>query len=730
MHIDNHAFWINPLDPHHLVIGNDGGIAISRDRGETWRFVRNLPLAQFYHIRVDKEHPYNVYGGLQDNGSWRGPAEIWIPAGIRNLHWQEVGFGDGFDTLPDPENARAGYAMSQGGFLSRYNLDTGEQRLIRPAPHGPDVDLRFNWNAGIAQDPFEPATIYFGSQYLHKSTDRGDTWSVISKDLTTNDPDMQTFRASGGLTSDVTAAENYTTIVTIAASELQQGLLWVGSDDGRIHVTRDGGEGWERIDERARGVTAGAWVPMITPSPHDAGTAFVVFDDHRRSNMETYVYRVENYGRKWTRLSNDGVSGYALSVLQDFVDPELLFLGTEFGLFVSVDGGEGWTKFTAGVPTVSVMDMAIQQRETDLVLGTHGRSVFVIDDYSGLRNLSEADFDTRLRILSTTTGQHYETNPTSSSRFAGSGEFRGENEPRGVLITFMASGNDLPHPEEDAERARKIARRQAGEPSDGENGNGNGEAPKVTVSVSNASGELIRTFKQPVHQGINRIAWDMRVDGVRPPPGPKREEPEDGLPAGPEVAPGDFSVTLKLDDAEDSADVNTVADPRSAYGQSDFEARFAAEIKLQKLEETSVSALEQIDRARNDVVTITKLIGQQSEADSDDGFKALKEQAKEVKKGLDELEKRLRNLPETKGIVYSADKTVSKIDMAQYYVGSGTGAPTATAAAYVDTARMAMEDSLSAVNEYMNNELAAFRDAVAVAGIGLLQAPEPVAISE
>jgi photosystem II stability/assembly factor-like uncharacterized protein len=417
IHIDNHAFWINPDDPKHLVLGNDGGIAISLDRGATWRFVRNLPLSQFYHIAVDDDHPYNIYGGLQDNGSWRGPSEVWENGGIRNLHWQEVGFGDGFDTRPDPENSRRGYVMSQGGNLSRWDLDTGEQRLIRPDPQPIEADLRFNWSAGLAQDPFDPATIYYGSQFLHKSTDRGNSWTVISPDLTSNNPEFQTFRNSGGLTPDVTAAENYTTIISVAASPLEQGLIWVGTDDGRIHVTRDGGENWTRIDGKARGVNPGAWVPMITASPHQAGTAFVVFDDHRRSDMQPYLYRTDNYGSSWTSLVTEEVSGYALSVLQDHVDPDLLFLGTEFGLYVSNNGGDNWTKFTAGVPTVSVMDMAIQQRENDLVLGTHGRSLFVLDDYSALRGLDSDTFKERLKILSATPGQQYVARATPSTRF-------------------------------------------------------------------------------------------------------------------------------------------------------------------------------------------------------------------------------------------------------------------------------------------------------------------------
>ena len=275
--------------------------------------------------------------------------------------------------------------MSQGGYLVRWSLDTGEQRLIRPDPQPPSTDLRFNWNSGFAQDPFDSATIYYGSQFVHRSTDRGASWTVISPDLTSNDPALQTFRESGGLTPDVTSAETHTTIIAIAPSPLEQGTLWVGTDDGRVHVTRDSGGDWTRIDERARGVNPGAWVPMIAPSPHEPGTAFVVFDDHRRSDMRPFVYRADDYGSRWTSLATPALRGYALSVLQDPVDPDLLFLGTELGLWVSLDGGKEWMQWTHGVPTVSVMDLVIHPREHDLVLGTHGRAFFVLDDVrSGL----------------------------------------------------------------------------------------------------------------------------------------------------------------------------------------------------------------------------------------------------------------------------------------------------------------------------------------------------------
>jgi len=722
IHIDNHALWINPNDSRHLIIGNDGGIAISRDRGETWRFVRNLPLSQFYHIAVDDEHPYNVYGGLQDNGSWRGPAEVWEGAGIRNLHWREVGFGDGFDTLPDPQDASRGYVMSQGGYLYTWNLATGEQAMIRPDPPEPGVELRFNWDAALAQDPFDPATIYYGSQFVHKSTDRGATWSVISDDLTSNNPEWQNYKESGGLTYDVTAAENFTTIVSIAPSPVDRGTLWVGTDDGRVHVTRDGGQTWTRIDERARDVPPGSWVPMISPSPHDAGVAFIVFDNHRRGDMRPYAFRVSDHGRKWDNLVSDAISGYALSILQDPVDPELLFLGTEFGLFVSTNGGGEWFRFTAGLPTVSVMDMAIQPRENDLVLGTHGRSVYVLDDYRALRSIGDSLPDDRLRILTVTPGQQYSENQLTSTRFTGSGEFRGSNESYGVLITFAANGTDLPHPDADTERRRAAAEAPGKKGEDDEKD----KAPKVELTVRDASGRVVRKQKFPVQQGVNRIAWDLRHDGVRPPPGPQEARLEDGLPGGPEVPPGDYSIELGLsvgdkDAVTSSAQARVLGDPRSSVSTAEREQRFQALLALQSLEETAVTSIEQIVQARSDTDTVISLIESRKQpgAEPDEALDALNDQAKRVHKGLNELEALYRVPPKTKGITYDEDKVLNRIGMARYYVGSRSGAPTATAAKYVAMAEKSLAETQVLLDGFLATELADFERAVRATGIGL-----------
>jgi hypothetical protein len=558
---------------------------------------------------------------------------------------------------------------------------------------------------------------------VHKSTDRGTTWTVISGDLTSNNADWQTFRKSGGLTPDVTAAENYTTIVSIAPSPVEAGTLWVGTDDGRVHVTRDGGKSWNRVDERARGVPAGSWVPMIAPSPHDAGTAFIVFDNHRHSDMGTYAYRVDNYGREWKSLTTDALSGYALSILQDHVDPGLLFLGTEFGLFISTNGGADWVKFDAGLPTVSVMDMAIQERENDLVLGTHGRSIFILDDYSALRGLDESSFTQRLAILSASKGQQYQASETPSTRFTGSGEFRAENKPYGVMITFMASGDDLPLPVEEAERERLIRQRAASTAKDPDEPV---KTPKVELTVRTQDGELIRTQRFDVYQGVNRVVWEMNRDGVRPLPMPEPADLEDGLPGGIEVPAGEYEVTLSLAVAEgepvtSTRRVTVLADPRLTATARGRLENYRTLLELQAMQEVAVTAVERVVHARADVATAQALIKQKQQpgALQEESLKKLTEQARKIQKALLELENRLRVPPETRGYVYDDDKAVSRIGLAMYYVASSHDAPTETAEVYIDLARRSLDEAVQAVDQFMNIDLPAFRLSLSDAGIGL-----------
>ena len=722
IHIDTHAWWINPSDPGHMISGNDGGIAITRDGGDTWRFVENLPLAQFYHVAADDAHPYHVFGGLQDNGSWRGAAETFDAGGLRNLHWQEVAFGDGFDTVPDPEIADTGYAMSQGGNLSRWNLRTGEQRSIRPNPPTAETELRFNWSAGFAIDPFDPATIYYGSQYLHKSPDRGLSWTTISGDLTTDNPDWQDFRTSGGVTLDVTAAENYTTIIAVAPSKLERGVIWVGTDDGRVHVTRDGGGSWTSLEDRVPGVPDNTWVPMIYPSPHDAGEAYVVFDNHRRGDFTPYVYRTRDYGRSWTSLADASIEGYALSVLQDPVDPQLLWLGTEFGLYLSIDGGREWTKFTAGLPTASVMDLAFQEREHDLVVGTHGRGIYIIDDVSPLRNLEADTLSRRLTLLGATDGQQYDRNPVIAGRFWGNGEFVARNEAYGVVLTFAAAGDDLPYPDEDGEKARMLARRAAAKPVEEGDDEKPGK-PTVTVQVTDADNTLIRSFTAEVHQGINRVVWPLTRDGLPPLPGSDTAADED-LPDGIEVLPGVYTLSVSLGEDTRSVEARVLADPRVDVGMADRRANQAMQLELQRLRARVNGALARIITARRDLKTIEALI-QQSEDPR--AHAALRDAIAQGREQLRELESVFRVPKDSKGRPYTGDKLVNLLRRANAFLTSSYEAPSPTAKAFAAQAEQRVVDAVANLNAYLEGDFASIRAAFAESGLTLL-GQEPVSM--
>ncbi len=612
IHGDYHAMWMDPNNPDLIYLGNDGGVAVSRDGGKTAQFVANLPLAQFYHIAVDNAVPYNVMGGMQDNSSWRGPSAVWDWGALRNHHWQLVGGGDGYDTQPDPEDPNLGYSMWQGGNLMRWNLEIGEWRDVKP-PVPEWVELRFNWNSALALDPFEPGTLYYGSQFVHKSTDRGETWTIISPDLTTDNPEWQRQKESGGLTPDVTAAENHTTLLSIAPSPLERGVLWTGSDDGRIHVTRDGGASWTSVEKSLPGVPAGTWVPHIDASPHRGGTAIAVFDDHRRSNWTPYVYRTDDYGKTWKSLATPSLWGYALVVEQDPVAENLLFLGTEFGLWVSLDGGASWMQWKHGVPTVSVMDLVIHPREHDLVLGTHGRAAYVLDDIRPLRTLARAT-DEKLHLFEVADAQQHWVGPEASGFGLGSGEFRGENRPYGAILTYWLSFPGLPLPDEDEEKERKEKERiveraklewgptappKIEEEEEGEKKKD--EKPKVKIQVEDASGKLVRTFEAPAKQGLNRAVWGLQRDAFKLPPPRWWEGEREEHPAGPELPPGTYTVTVSYGGEEASTSVRVLPDPRSSNGDADWQERWNAILQAGALHETTVEAIERIRDTRRDV---------------------------------------------------------------------------------------------------------------------------------
>jgi photosystem II stability/assembly factor-like uncharacterized protein len=774
IHGDYHAMWIDPRNPDLIYLGNDGGVAVSHDRGRTASFVSTLPLGQYYHVAVDMEQPYNIYGGLQDNGSWRGPNTVWQQGGIHNYQWLAVGGGDGFDTRPDPADAEIVYSMSQGGFLGRTDLRRGEQRQIRPAP--PEgVKLRFNWNAGFATDPFQKGTIYLGSQFLHKSTDRGETWTTISPDLTSNNPEWQKQETSGGLTPDVSNAENFTTILAVSPSPLQEGVIWVGTDDGRLHVTRDGGKTWTSVEKNVPGVPANTWIPHVTPSKLEPAGAFVVFDNHRREDFKTYVYRTDDWGKTWKSLATQDVRGNAHSIEQDPKEKNLLFLGTEFGLWVSLDGGGRWMKWTHGVPTVPVLDLVVHPRDQDLVIATHGRALYVIDDITPLRALSEKTMAERIHFYAASDALKHNQSPEPGGFGLGSGEFRGENEPYGSLITFSLNVPGLPLPDREKERERKLEERQARrkqaekseeppqtaqelapreKPGPGteagqeaakakgkeketgkeEKKDGEEKPPEVEIRIADASGKRIRTFTAPVTRGLNRVVWDLSRDGYKQFP---RERPADEHPGGPEVVPGTYTATLKYGDQEAQGTVRVLPDPRVTMTDADWQAREAALARVAAMNDALAEAVDRLRKTRADVADVlNRYQSAKKEKEKKDPAAETKE-AKDAKPDpiveaggklqgdLDKLERRLWVPYDTAGIQPETD-ALTKVYYTYGYVLSTWEPPSPSNLEYVRQAETAVQAVLADFNRFFETDVAAFRKQADDAKIRLLPETDKV----
>ena len=735
-HPDHHSMWIDPVDPERILIGNDGGVYTSRDRGASWRFCANLPLAQFYHVAVDDDVPYHIYGGLQDNGSWRGPSTVWENGGIRNLHWQEVCFGDGFATVPDPDDSRTGYAMSQGGGLVRWDVRTGSKKSIRPpAPDG--VDLRFHWNAAIAIDPYDAATVYYGSQFVHRSQDRGESWELLSPDLTTDNPEWQQQDQSGGLTRDVTAAENHCSILTIAPSAVARGVLWVGTDDGRVHVTRDGGESWTSVEANVPDLPANTWCPHIEASKHDAASAYAVFDGHRNADWTSYVYVTRDYGATWTALANDGViDGYCHCIEQDPVQKNLLWVGTEFGLFATLDGGSSWHRWSHGVPTCAVRAIATHDRTGDLIVGTHGRALFVVDDISPLRTLTAATLAARLHVFAPRAAIAHAVAQSPGTRFPGSGEFRGPTRPRGVMLHVVANGDGLQHPDPDiakqieaAEQTSEQASRedeQADDAKTGDDKTDDGESDdEVVVEVRDTGGELLRTFRRKVKQGLNRVVWRLERDGT---PRPSREwQPTPKTaPAGREVPPGNYELTVRFRGETRVVAATVLPDPRVAISAEDRTAKDALRARRDQLRERLYRATQRLARCKREIGIVTQRLAIEDKPHTgDDPWQSARDALKAVNEALRDTEERLWGERVEQGISRDADGLIARAT-AMLSISSTHDAPNATELLKMDRATERVPAVREAVDAFVSGPLAEFRTAVADSGLALLPSLDPV----
>ena len=724
-HPDHHSMWIDPQDSQRILIGNDGGVYTSRDQGSTWRFCRNLPLAQFYHVAVDNEVPYNIYGGLQDNGSWRGPSTVWENGGIRNLHWQEVCFGDGFATIPDPADSRQGYAMSQGGSLVRYDLRTGSRKSIRP-PAPEETELRFHWNSAIALDPARSGTIYYGSQFVHRSDNRGEAWTVISPDLTTNNPDWQKQDESGGLTIDVTAAENHCTIITIAPSSIASGVIWAGTDDGRVQVTRDGGDSWVSVEPNIPDLPNNTWCPHIEASKFDAATAFAVFDGHRNSDWTPYIYVTRDYGATWTSLATNSIDGYCHVIEQDPVQKHLLWVGTEFGLFVSLDGGKQWNAWRHGVPTCAARAITTQTRDGDLVVATHGRSIFVIDDISPLRSMTPELLQKKLHVFKPRPAIMHGTAQTPSTRFPGQGEFRGPTATTSVVLQLLANAEELDHPDPIKNKERQessSAKTPTTETADSDKPT-TADDPKdqVTVEVRDASGTLIRTFRSDVHLGLNRINWNYERDGG---PGPSRKFQKQPKvpPSGRKVLAGVYKITVRFQGESQEVEVEVLNDPRIPVSKTDSASKDALRAAREELNLRLYDVTQRLSPIKKQIdVVRARLAIEEKPKDGEDPLKAIRTALKDIDTAHKELQEALWDKDEKiQGIRRNNNGLISKF-MQSARISNSLDKPNKTEIDGMAKATKQATEIEQLVEQFFNEDFSRFQKSIRESALTLLPA--------
>ena len=690
VHPDHHAFWISPTDPSYIIDGNDGGLNISKDGGDTWRFITNLPVGQFYHVNIDDDFPYNVYGGMQDNGTWVGPAFTLKSGSITNADWQEVFFGDGFDAAPKPDNNRYVYAMSQGGNLGFVDKLTGVTKFIKPN-HPDSVTLRYNWNAAFALEPDTDCGLYYGSQFVHYSNDCGESWTIISPDLTTNDTSKQHQDISGGLTIDATNAENNTTILAIAPSPVDKQVIWVGTDDGNIQITRNGGQTWTKLNNNIAGLPKTAWIPQIEVSTQNAGEAFVVVNNYRQNDWSAYLYHTADYGSSWKRLVDDkDVSSFVTSIKQDPAEPNLLFLGTDAGLYISFDKGKNWHHWKNGLPAVQIRDIKVQPTFDDLVLGTFGRAFWVLDDISPLRKLAQSNFiNEDFQVLSATGGYLANYRSYQGIRFIGQAEFVGDNKGVSPSLNLWLKPSD--------EKEKKKEDDKSSKPE------------KIKCFVVNAEGDTIRTFSKKVEEkGLVKIDWNMRADGVR---FPSRQEPkkEEDAPSGMYVLPGAYTIHVQYGDQKGQASTNIKLDPRvTNITSQDMEDLKIAYDELNESIKQGTQVFDKLKTAKKRIGIIEKL----AETLQDTTKKEIVTLNKEQTKKLDELMELFLDKPNLKGIQRNPNTLNRNLSTARQYLIRSYGKPSPNAQIAIDKATTKTREVVNTVNEYLENDWKAYQQKI------------------
>lgn len=555
-HVDNHDIWIDPQNTEHYLVGCDGGIYESFDRGQNWDFKQNLPVAQFYDIATDNAKPfYNIYGGTQDNFSFGGPSRTRSASGITNADWFVTNGGDGFRSQVDPEDPNTIYSESQNGGLVRMDKQTGQRIGIQPQPGHDEDPLRWNWDSPFIISPHSHTRIYFAADKLFRSDDRGDSWTLISGQLS-RDLDRDKLPVMGKVWGVDAVAKNASTAFfgnasALAESQKKDGLIYVGTDDGLVQVTEDGGKNWRKID-KFPGVADMAYVSRITTSNHDANTAYVSFDNHQNNDFKPYLLKTTDAGRTWTSLSSNlPKNGPVLAIAEDHVNPNLLFAGTEFGLWFSVDGGQKWIQLKGGMPTIAVRDLVIHKRENDLVVATFGRGIYILDDYTPLRLVKPETLRQDAAVFPIKNALLYIQSQPLGGRgksFQGERFYTADNPPFGATVTWFLKEPIRTKKEKRQESEREADRRGgpvAWPTRDQLRAEEEEDAPAIVVTITDSGDRVVRRLTGPVGAGVQRLTWDLRYPAANlSAPPPPDADPDFEPPSGPLVMPGTYKATV------------------------------------------------------------------------------------------------------------------------------------------------------------------------------------------
>lgn len=720
-HVDYHALWIDPTDPERIWQGQDGGIAVSYDRGATWEPIRNLPIAQFYQVYADDREPfYYLGGGLQDNGTWYGPGRTREPAGILEDDWRMLSFGDAYYVVPHPDDPEVFLSEYQGGGILRTDMKVRRQVDVSPQPRrndgGPvgELEYRFNWNAPIVPSPHDPHTVYFCGNVVFKTTDFGDSWEIISPDLTTDDPEKQKAAGGPGFIENTTA-EYHTTILSFAESPAEAGVLWAGTDDGNLQVSRDGGAEWTNVIGNVPRLPAFSPVSHVEPSRRDGGTAWVSFDRHMFDDFRPHLYLTTDYGASFRRVDTEGIpeTAWIWVVRQDPRNPDLLWAGTELGLYASWDRGGRWLRAHASnFPTVSVHDLLVHPRENDLIVGTHGRALWILDDAAPLQQWSPEIEASTAHLFPVRPALRF---PSQFTRYGlGDKEYKAPNPESGALITYWLA--------EAIEKEGEAGEEPAGEETAMEevaDEAGPEDEERLKIEILDAAGTVLRTLDEPSgKQGMNRASWDLTMD-----PPFQRSEPEEsfmgfGGPVGPEVLPGTYTVRLTVDGAVSEQPVEVRVDPTVEVTAEALREQHEAALALHGMIEAAQRGLRAVDvltaqlAARRESAELMEL---ELPDEVEERWKAFEERA-------EELEGRFAR-DEEEPFWSQSPRLVDRLQELFAAVDHQFRAPTAAQRELAAELRAELEEAVGALRAFLADDVPALNGALEEAGVPPLGTP-------